>query len=291
MKFFCLCTCLCVLFFAAGCTGNPEAYASFRADSTVKIAVPAQHLVFIGLDGWGGAYGSNADMPTVKQMIAHGASSFDVRSVMPSISWPNWTSMFFGSPPEYRSSVQVPSIFTVIKESGQEKTSVLFYEWGELQKICSDETAEKVEIRSDLESARKIAAYFLEKKPTFTVAVFNEPDATGHKKAWGSRAYYDKLTELDGFIAIIEQAVRDAGVYDQTVFMLSADHGGSFWTHGANTATHRKIPLIIFGKGIKEGFMISPPLGICDITPTMAAILGLEAPSEWTGKTLRDIFR
>jgi predicted AlkP superfamily pyrophosphatase or phosphodiesterase len=275
----------------SGSVNIPEANASFRADSSIRIAVPAQHLVFIGLDGWGGSYVSKANMPTVKRMIANGASSLDARCVMPSVSWPNWTSLFFGAAQENNALEEVPSIFTIVKNSLQENTSVLFYEWGELQKVCSDETADKFAIISDLESAQKIAAYFIEKKPVFTAIVFDEPDHTGHSKGWGSRAYYDKLTEMDGFIAIIEQAVKDAGVYDSTLFVLSADHGGSFRGHGSNTSKHRRIPLVIFGNGIKTGYSIPSPLSICDITPTMAAILELEAPPEWIGNILTDIFR
>jgi len=29
---------------------------------------------------------------------------------------------------------------------------------------------------------------------------------------------------------------------------------------------------------------------LCDIAPTMAAILGLQIPSEWTGQVIWDIF-
>jgi glycosyltransferase involved in cell wall biosynthesis len=286
-----LCLIFSIFLFTASCMGNPEINASFRTDSSIKIAVPAKHIVFIGLDGWGGAYTSNALMPTVKRMMDYGASSLDARSVMPSVSWPNWTSLFFGTPPERRSAEQFPSIFTLVRNSGQENTSVLFYEWGELNKICPDEAAEKLVIKSNLESVQRITAYFIENKPVFTAIVFDEPDHTGHSIGWGSQAYYAKLTELDGFIALIEDAVKDAGVYDSTVFMLSADHGGSFRGHGSNTSKHRRIPLIIFGRGIKEGYVIPSPLSICDIAPTMAAILGLEAPPEWTGNTLRDIFK
>jgi predicted AlkP superfamily pyrophosphatase or phosphodiesterase len=289
-ELYCFYLIFCISVLTVSCLGNPEVN-SFRADRSLKIAVPVQHLVFIGLDGWGGYYVSNANMPTVKRMIANGASSRDVRCVMPSISWPNWTSLFFSAAPEHRTSEQFPSIFTLVKNSGQENMPVFFYEWEELDKICSDETADKLEILSDLESALEIAAYFIEKKPVFTAIVFNEPDHIGHIKTWGSRAYYAKLTELDGFIAIIEQAVKDTDVYDSTVFVISADHGGSFWGHGFNLSSHRKTPLIIFGKGIKEGYVIPSPISICDIAPTMAAILGLEAPLEWTGNTLTDIFR
>ncbi|MDR0312071.1 MAG: glycosyltransferase [Treponema sp.] len=283
-----LCIILCMLLFFVGCTGNPV-NIPFRADSSIRITVPAEHLVFIGFDGWGGVYVPNADMPTVKRMMANGSSSLEARSVMPCISWPNWSSLFFGTPPKQRTSNPFPSIFTVVKNSGQINTPVFFHEWGKLDEICSDETAVKIRIGSNLGSVQSIAAYFIENKPVFTAISFDQPDYTGHRKMWGSEAYYAKLTELDGYIAIIEEAVREAGVYDSTVFVLSADHGGTFYLHWLNTDKHRNIPLVFFGRGIKEGYNIPSPISICDIAPTMAAILGLEAPPEWTGQALRDI--
>jgi predicted AlkP superfamily pyrophosphatase or phosphodiesterase len=286
-----ICFLFCILFSAAACAINHGVNLQNRADISRGIAVPAQHVVFIGMDGWGGSYVSRADMPTVKRMMAGGSSSLNARCIKPSISWPNWTSLFFATPPEHRASEQFPSIFTVVKKGGSENTSAFFCDWTELFKICSYELADKIKISPDIESVQKIAAYFLEKKPVFTAIVFDEPDHTGHLKRWGSRAYYAKLSELDSFIAIIEETVKDAGVYDNTVFVLSADHGGSGWAHWANIPKNRKIPLIVFGKGIKEGYAIPSPISICDITPTMAAILGLETPPEWMGNILTDIFK
>ena len=172
-----------------------------------------------------------------------------------------------------------------------EANSVFFYEWHELQNICPEDITEKKTILSDIESAGLVAGYIIENKPVFTAVVFNEPDSVGHNKRWGSAAYYDKLTELDSFIAVLEQAVKDAGIYDNTVFVLSSDHGGSLWGHGFNTRRQRRIPLIIFGSNIKEGYVIPAPGRIYDIAPTMAAILGLEVPVEWTGQIISGVFR
>jgi len=256
----------------------------------------ARHLIFIGFDGWGAAYLQKANMPTVKRMISNGTSSTETRSVMPSVSWPNWSSLFMGTPPEKRSNDNFPSIFTIVKKSfstvqeDSETLPVLFYEWKDLYNICPDETAAKFEISSDYESAYKIASYILAKKPVFTAIAFDEPDAAGHAKGWGSKAYYDKLALLDNFVAIIEQAVKDSGIYDSTVFVFSTDHGGSFKGHGMNTSKHRKIPLIFYGAGIKKGYVIPFPTDIYDITPSMAIILGLQVPQEWTGRPIFEIF-
>jgi len=268
--------------------------------------VPAKHIVFIVLDGWGGAYVPEANMPTVKRMMSNGAWSLNAQCVMPSSSWPNWSSIFCGAPPVVRTvdakkeaslnrSVRMidyfPSIFTQIKKEGQTKKSVFFYEWEELTNICPDDATEKKLILSDIESTNNIAAYIKEQKPFFTAIGYDEPDFTGHKKGWGSKAYYDKLKEMDDLIAFIEQAVKDAGIYDDTVFVLTTDHGGVFKGHGPNLPKLRNIPLIFFGCSIKKGFNIPSPINNYDVTPTMAAILGIEIPPEWTGRILYEIFK
>jgi len=278
-----------LIFFFIGSCANTK-----YAEQTKKIPqnfVPAKHLVFIGLDGWGGAYVNDANMPTVKHMMSNGAWTLDVWGVLPVKSWPNWTSLFCGAPPKERNREDFPSIFTLVKNNEQTKKSAFFYEWTEFQKICPNDAVEKQEILSDVKSAKKIAAYITEQKPVFTAIVFNEPDAVGHAKRWGSANYYAKLAEMDALIAIIEQAVKDAGIYDNTVFMLSADHGGSGYGHESNSVKRRKTPLIVFGSGIKEGYAITSPVNIYDIAPTMAALLGMDIPPEWTGRIVYEIFK
>ena len=280
---------LCLLLISA-CAGTKPAAPGQPGNDIPLSFTPAKHLVFICLDGWGGAYVSKADMPAAKRMMGKGASCLNMKCVMPSNSWPNWTSLFSGTPPEYRDSDNFPTIFTVIENSEQDRSQAFFYEWDELRLINRNE-ADSFAISSSIESALSVSAYIIENKPVFTAVIFNEPDSTGHSKRWGSKAYYATLAELDTFVAIIEQGVKDAGIYGETVFVLSADHGGALWGHGFNLSSHRKIPLIIYGKGIKEGFAIPSPVSICDLAPTMAKILGLAAPPIWTGKPLTEVIK
>lgn len=289
-----------IVLFAISCAGSQKIGTSIHttgAGSLQEAYKPAEHIVFIGMDGWGGAYTLKADMPAVKRMITGGASSMDMRSVMPSISWPNWSTLFSGTAPEHRNGetgndvsefMDYPTVFTLLKNSRQR--NCFFFEWNTLDYICREEETQKIKIKSDTESAQEIASYIIKNKPVFTAVAFDEPDSTGHKNHWGSKAYYEKLSELDNLIAIIEQAVKDAGIYDSTVFVLSADHGGNYWGHGRNNKKQRQIPIIFYGRGIKRGFTIPSPLSICDIAPTMAFILGLEIPPEWEGRPITGIF-
>ena len=258
-------------------------------ETTLSVYRPAKHLVFIGLDGWGAAYVPDAEMPAVMRMMGQGAWSLNVRSVMPSNSLPNWTALFTGVENDGNIK-QTPSIFTLVKNEWPDSKTVFFFEWGELNNLCTDDETEKIAIRSDYESAVKAADYIRENKPLFTAVVFNEPDSAGHNNRWGSAAYYAKLAELDSFIAIIEQAVIDAGLYEDTVFVLSSDHGGVLWGHGFRSQKQRRIPLVIFGSGIKKGYEIPGRRSILDIAPAFAMILGLKIPDQWTGTILWDVF-
>jgi predicted AlkP superfamily pyrophosphatase or phosphodiesterase len=224
-------------------------------------------------------------------MTAQGVSCENMRSVMPSNSFPNWYALFHGVTMEQNNSLNIPSVFTLIKNSKPAGKAVLFYEWDEFENIFPDDPSEKYKISSDLESARKIAAYINKEKPVFTAVIVNEPDSAGHNFKWGSAAYYSKLTELDSLIAVIEQAVIEAGIYDNTVFILGADHGGSFSGHGAFFPKQRSIPFVIYGKGIKQNSVITERAGICDIAPVMAAVLGLPVPAEWNRFLLQELFK
>ncbi|MDR2211886.1 MAG: alkaline phosphatase [Spirochaetaceae bacterium] len=275
-----------VLGILAACTGGLRDIP----DREPVPAAPARRVVFIGLDGLGAAYLSRADMPVVKRMIREGASSLHVKNVLPTNSWPNWSSLFRGAPPERNGEENFPTIFSVLRDQGRGKRAVFFYEWSGLRDICRDHSADMRDIQTDMAAAAEIAAYIAEEKPDLTVVVFNEPDSTGHSERWGSGAYYAKLRELDGLMGLIEQGVKDGGFYDSTVFVISADHGGILWGHGFNTPRQRNVPLIVYGRGIRKGLVIQSPLGICDIAPTMAVILGLGIPEEWTGRPIMEVF-
>lgn len=61
-----------------------------------------------------------------------------------------------------------------------------------------------------------------------------------------------KLEELDGYIAEIVNAVKEAGMWDETIFIVTADHGGINKGHGGKTMQEMQTPFIISGKGNQE---------------------------------------
>jgi predicted AlkP superfamily pyrophosphatase or phosphodiesterase len=64
--------------------------------------------------------------------------------------------------------------------------------------------------------------------------------------------------------------------------------GGSAATHGSPYDYDRRVPLIFRGPGIRPG-LYDEPAAVVDIAPTLAAILGLEAPAGLEGSVREEI--
>ncbi|MGK9120643.1 hypothetical protein KXS00_22010 [Olivibacter jilunii] len=82
----------------------------------------------------------------------------------------------------------------------------------------------------------------------------------------------------------------EAGVADETIIIVSADHGGKDKGHGGKSLDEVQIPWIIHGVGVKKGHELSSPIITYDTASTIAWILGLEEPAVWRGKAVKEAF-
>lgn len=271
------------------------------------------HVVMIGLDGLAGNTVEAADMPTLKQMMAEGAWTLQARSILPSSSACNWASMYMGVGPEMHGyntwgsrkpdfpsialskNGMFPTIFTVLRENRPEFNTCAMYEWG--VQACLIDTLAVSHHRhipmgenkgADLTNA--YVEYLKEHKPQFSMAIFDSPDVEGHSDGWGSDVYMNRLKELDAHIATIVEGVKQAGMYENTLFMVVSDHGGIGRGHGKTTMDEMEAPLVFFGKGVKRGHQIVSPVVRYDTAPTIAYIFGAAVPEVWRGRPIVEIF-
>lgn len=95
----------------------------------------------------------------------------------------------------------------------------------------------------------------------------------------------------DKAIGTLIQRLKDEGVYDSTVFVLYGDHSAipksefpalaEFLGLPENDFTWvslQKVPLIIHSHGLEAGKVITTTGGQVDILPTLANLLGIDAP-------------
>jgi arylsulfatase A-like enzyme len=121
----------------------------------------------------------------------------------------------------------------------------------------------------------------------FPVGAFTPED--WRKQRWG---YYRMVEKVDGEIAKVMDALRQAGVEDNTLVIFTSDHGDCTGAHRFNQKTvlyeeSVRIPLIVRWKG-KTASTTSDRLintGV-DILPTMLDCAGIEQPKRLPGLSM-----
>ncbi len=105
------------------------------------------------------------------------------------------------------------------------------------------------------------------------------------------RLYDGEVADWDHAFADLRAALEAEGLWDSTVVVVTSDHGESFQEHGRLThGTHLydellRVPLVIAGPGIAPARDAQPAQGI-DLYPTVARLLGLDAPDGVAGHDL-----
>lgn len=270
----------------------------------------AKHVVFIGLDGWGAYSLPKADMPNVKKLMEDGAYTLKKRSTLPSSSAINWASMFMGAGPELHGYTQwgsktpelpsrvlndhgiFPTIFQVLRDARPKAEIGCLYEWTGIKYLVDTLSLSHLQRATTEKMSSVASAYIKEKHPTLVAICFDSPDHTGHTEGHDTPAYYEKLKEVDTYIGQIVQAVKDAGMSDNTIFILTSDHGGINKGHGGKTMLEMETPFIIAGKNVKKGLCFDDvSMMQFDVASTIAYIFGLEQPQVWIGRPMKNVFK
>ena len=108
-------------------------------------------------------------------------------------------------------------------------------------------------------------------------------DHAGHSFGRGTPEYYQTFEHVDGQIKQIVDAIKEAGIYDDSVIILTSDHGHEGKHHGGDTLNEIETPFVIWGKGIQKGKVIDETMIQYDVAATVAKILHLETPQSWRG--------
>ena len=132
--------------------------------------------------------------------------------------------------------------------------------------------------------------YITQKKPVLSAFCFDNPDHVGHGDGHDTPAYYAKLRELDGYVGRIVDAIKEAGIYENSIIIVTADHGGINKGHGGKTMEEMETPFIIAGKNIKKGGAFEESMMQFDCASTIASVFNLEQPQVWIGRPMTQVF-
>ena len=112
-------------------------------------------------------------------------------------------------------------------------------------------------------------------------------------------ALYDgEIAYVDYHLGLIFKELKKLGIFDNTLIVVTADHGDEFFEHGSkghrNTLYDEvvKIPLIVhLPREEMEGRKIPSQVSIIDIAPTILDLAGLAVPDQMQGSSLISLLR
>lgn len=294
------------------------ALAALGIALTTTAAQPAApRLLFIGVDGMAPYVMAKADIPNMRSLMQQGAYTLKKRSVLPSASAINWSSIFTGAPtemhgyttwgsktPEIPSPVvnkngHYPTVYSLMQEQRPDAPTVCIYDWDGIKYVIDSAAVTSIGQTPHPEQYDSLTTrltdmavrYIKEQRPVFMSVVYGNVDEQGHLHGWGSREQIASIEETDRAIGRLLQTLRDEGLADETVVIVTSDHGGINKGHGKMTLEEMETPFIIAGPGVKAMGEYPELMMQYDTAATMAYILGLDRPQCMFGRPMTQVFK
>ena len=269
------------------------------------------HVLVIGIDGLGAHGVGMANTPHLDELMKNGASSLEARTVMPSVSGPAWSSMITGTTVErhgvWKNGWRVdnkilepvfkgehdmyPTIFGEIRTNCPNAVIGAVYHWKDFGNFIERDVCNvSIPCDSEDEATQKACSFLAENHPDFLFVQLDNVDHGGHSGGYRSEEYVKSIEKADSLVGVFIETLRKAEMLEETVVFILADHGGFEKGHGGCTPNEMIVPLIISGKGVKNGYKIEHPSFTYDLAPTVAWLFGFQL-NEWTtGAPLKDAF-
>jgi predicted AlkP superfamily pyrophosphatase or phosphodiesterase len=288
--------------------------------SLVFAAPRAEHVFIVSIDGAKPAVVAESEMPTLKKIAAEGAVTWQASTIFPSITLPSHTSMLTGVGPDkhqvlwngwtpIRGPVKVPTVFSLLRAAEPKAVTGMFVGKVKFRHLWLENTldvfdfggpqtparvAGTPEIEKDKKPsqmvAKNAAAWIKANKPRLAFVHFADPDTAGHKSGWGSLEQKEAFKVTDQALWQVWQAIKEAGIADTSVLIVSADHGGHDKTHGLNIPEDMTIPWVAWGKDVKKNATITAPVTTYDTAATALWLLDVPLPAEFDGKPVTSAF-
>ncbi|MBN4077336.1 alkaline phosphatase family protein [Sulfobacillus acidophilus] len=266
---------------------------SFLVYGQVKV----NHVIIVSIDGLRPDALGKGYSPTMDKMQNAGFVAANAYTIDPSITLPSHTSMLTG---------RIPEVHKVLWNSYKPEKGVVKHETClELAKQNGLKTAfiiNKKKLKHLLRPksfnyyslpgihAKKVArsfAKYVDKKglPNLTFLHFADPDRRGHVFGWMSTKYLHGVRNADLALKMVVKTITGAKKENDTVIILTADHGGFGKSHGEDIIENKQIPWIVVGDGVEKAITYEN-IYTYDTAATALDLLGLNVPPEWEGRVI-----
>jgi len=256
-------------------------------------------VIIISFDGMRPEVIDQAPMPNLQALMQSGAYSLTAQTTFPSATLPAHASMLLGVCPQkhgvnwndydpaqgYATGI---SVFQLAHEAGLKTVMVVGKE--KLIQLTQPETVDVYKYINDRDLV--ITDWLLANFPAdFGVMFIHFPtiDFMGHEHGWLSWEQLSVARRGDEALGKILAALDQRGIRDETLLIITADHGGHDQTHGSHDPQDMTIPWVISGPGIRPG-LLTTPIQSTDTAATAAWALKLPIPVDWDGLPVKEAF-
>jgi len=260
-----------------------------------------KRVAILGVDGMG-HFNAQAETPHMDELFAVGAVTYKALTSVPTDSGPCWGSMLLGVEAQIHGLTNkivrftprgpdfpYPSIFRAARDAMPAAELAAICNWNPIYSgiLEGDLGLHTDTADSDAAVCEKILAYLDSNDPALLFVQFDEVDDAG-QYIFGSERFLEQITRTDVLLGKIVAKYRERGWAEDTLFIVSADHGGNGDHHGSDSDNEKLIFIGCAGKTVKPGAI--GDMNVQDIAAITAAALGLEAPAAWTAKVPEGLF-
>jgi predicted AlkP superfamily pyrophosphatase or phosphodiesterase len=256
-------------------------------------------VLIISIDGLRPDAIALAPMPNLQALMQTGAYSLTAQTIFPSATLPAHASMLTGLCPakhgvdwnDYlpeRGYAKGTDLFDLAHAAGLK--TVMFVGKEKLSQITEPASLDVFRYINDRDVV--IAQRITEEFPLdfgLMFVHFPTPDAMGHAYGWMTPQYISVVQHADEAIGTLFKDLDDNGLRQDTLIIVTADHGGHNQTHGSRMTEDMTIPWVVSGPGVRPGPLTSP-IQTTDTAATAAWALGLPRPAEWDGWPVFEAF-
>ncbi len=271
------------------------------ADDSQSGEALANRVVLVLVDGL--RLDRSRQMPSLNRLRAKGADLACASSV-PSYSRPGRANLATGAPPElhgattnrHRGTLAIDNLFRGASRAGSPVAIAGSELWGELfQPDLKDAAffeAPVAELRGEfarvsplmMKAETRAVDFILGQKARIGVIDLVVPDYAAHEYGARSGEYARACHEADRLIG----SLAEGSDLWRTLLVVTADHGHlDEGGHGGQEPEILSIPLVLAGRGVREG--VAGTARQIDVAATIAALAGLPIPGGSEGRVLREV--
>lgn len=272
--------------------------------STPEPLPKVERVLIVSFDGLRPDAIEDANMETVLSLMENGAYTLSAQTISPNLTLPAHASMLVGTCPAkhiVRWNLYVPQngyalgtdIFDLARAVDLRTVMVVAKE--KLRQVTEPTSTDyfafidKTDRIEDFSTVLRLALNQINEGFGLMFVHFGEGDIEGHASGWMTRAQLGVYGREDRGLGSMIQTLKDKGLYETTLIIVTSDHGGHDSTHGTDLLEDMTIPWVISGPGIVPG-ELQTQVHTMDTAATAAFALGLPIPPDWDGIPVYEAF-